>query len=100
MEARAWENPRLEECFETTYMHYGEMTSADIGVNGERLGFEIRDGATGKQGILAHKQGKCPRLGSYHANLEDLNKIGVEAARNVMSSELIVIDGIAPVENS
>jgi nucleoside-triphosphatase len=36
---------------------YGGMTSADIRVKGERVGFEIRDIATGKQGILAHKKG-------------------------------------------
>ncbi len=77
---------------------YGGMTSADIRVNGERVGFEIRDVATGKKGILAHKQGKGPRVGSYHVNLEDLNNIGVVAIRNAMSSELIVIDEIAPME--
>ncbi len=37
-------------------------------------------------------------MGSYHVNLEDLNNIGVAAIRNAMSSELIVIDEIAPME--
>ncbi|MFZ3060583.1 MAG: NTPase [Candidatus Methanoperedens sp.] len=77
---------------------YGGMTSADIRVKGERVGFEIRDIATGKQGILAHKQGSGPRVGSYHVNLDDLNNIGVAAIKNAMSSELIVIDEIAPME--
>lgn len=77
---------------------YGGMTSADIRVKGERVGFEIRDIATGKQGILAHKQGTGPRVGSYHVNLEDLKNIGVAAIRSAMSSELIVIDEIAPME--
>lgn len=77
---------------------YGGMTSADIREKGERVGFEIRDIATGKQGILAHKQGSGPRVGSYHVNLEDLNYIGVAAIKNAMRSDLLVIDEIAPME--
>ncbi len=78
---------------------YGGMVSADIRVKGERVGFEIKDIATGKPGILAHRQGTGPRVGSYHVNLEDLNNIGVAAIRNALSSsELIVIDEIAPME--
>ncbi len=78
---------------------YGGMVSADIRIKGERVGFEIKDIATGKQGILAHRQGTGPRVGSYHVNLEDLNSIGVTAIRNALSSsELIVIDEIAPME--
>lgn len=77
---------------------FGGMTSADIRVKGERAGFEIRDIATGKQGILAHKQGSGPLVGSYHVNLEDLNEVGVAAIKNAMSSELVVIDEIAPME--
>ncbi|VVB93574.1 NTPase [uncultured archaeon] len=77
---------------------YGGMTSADIREKGERVGFEIRDIATGKHGILDHKQGAGLRVGSYHVNLSDLNDIGVAAIKNAMSTELIVIDEIAPME--
>ncbi len=78
---------------------YSGMVSADIRVKGERVGFEVKDIATGKKGILAHRQGTGPRVGSYHVNLEDLNGIGVAAIRNALSSsELIVIDEIAPME--
>ncbi len=77
---------------------YGGMVSADIRVKGERVGFEIMDITTGKQGILAHRQGTGPRVGSYHVNLEDLNSIGAAAIRNALNSELIVIDEIAPME--
>lgn len=77
---------------------YGGMVSADIRIKGERSGFEIKDIATGKIGILAHKEGSGPRVGSYHVNLSDLNNIGVAAIKNAMGSELIVIDEIAPME--
>ncbi len=77
---------------------YGGMISADIREKGERVGFEIRDIATGKNGILAHKKGTGPRVGRYHVNLGDLNGIGITAIRKAMSSELVVIDEIAPME--
>lgn len=77
---------------------YGGMVSADIRVKGERVGFEIRDIATGRQGILAHREGRGPRLGKYHVNLEDLNNIGVSAIRNALGSRLVVIDEIGPME--
>ena len=77
---------------------YGGMISADIRENGERVGFEIKDIATGKRGILAHKKGTGPRVGSYHVNLADLNDIGVAAIRNALNLELVVIDEIAPME--
>jgi nucleoside-triphosphatase len=76
----------------------GGMTSADIREKGERVGFEIRDITTGKQGILAHKKGTGPPVGSYHVNIEDLNNIGVAAIKKAMNSDLIVIDEIAPME--
>ncbi len=76
----------------------GGIISVDIREKGERVGFEIQDIATGKQGILAHKHGSGPRVGSYHVNLSDLNNIGVAAIKNAMSSDLIVIDEIAPME--
>ncbi len=77
---------------------YGGMTSAEIREKGERVGFEIEDIATGKQGVLAHKHGAGPCVGSYHVNIEDLNRIGVAAIKNAMSKDLIVIDEIAPME--
>jgi nucleoside-triphosphatase len=52
---------------------FGGMTSADIREKGERMG-------------------------SYHVNIEELNRIGVAAIKNAMSTDLIVIDEIAPME--
>jgi len=77
---------------------YGGMTSAENREKGERVGFAIEDIATGMQGVLAHKHGTGPHVGSYHVNIEDLNRIGVAAIKNAMSKDLIVIDEIAPME--
>lgn len=77
---------------------YGGMISADIKENEERIGFEIKDIATGKHGILSHKKGKGPLVGRYHVNLGDLKTIGVAAIKSALDSDLIVIDEIAPME--
>ncbi len=76
----------------------GGMISAEIREKGERVGFEVKDLVTGKQGILAHKKGAGPWVGSYHVNISDLNGIGAAAIKNAMSTELIVIDEVAPME--
>ena len=77
---------------------YGGMVTADIRVEGERVGFNIMDISTKEQGILAHKVGSGPRFGKYYVNLEDLNNIGVKGINNALSYDLVVIDEIAPME--
>ena len=77
---------------------YEGMVSADIRVEGERVGFGIMDISTKEQGILAHKDGRGPRVGKYNVNLDDLNNIGVNSIKNALSYDLVVIDEIAPME--
>ncbi|MEM2933382.1 MAG: NTPase [Methanocellales archaeon] len=77
----------------------GGMISGDIRVGRQRVGFEIVDIATGKKGILAHvNQKEGPIVGKYKVNLRDLNEVGVEAIKNALNCDLIVIDEIAPME--
>ena len=77
---------------------YGGMVSADIRIEGERVGFGITDISTKEQGILAHEDGHGPRVGKYNVNLDDLNNIGVNSIKNALSYDLVVIDEIAPME--
>lgn len=77
---------------------YGGMVSADIRIEGERVGFEIMDISTKERSILAHKDGRGPCVGKYNVNLEDLNNIGVKSINNALSYDLVVIDEIAPME--
>lgn len=67
---------------------------------GRRVGFELCDLATGKRGTLAHIALKTgPRVGRYHVNVSDIERIGVPAIeRALQEAELIVIDEIAPME--
>ena len=77
---------------------YGGMVSADIRVEGERVGFGLMDISTKERGILAHKDSRGPCVGKYYVNLDDLNNIGVNSIKNALSCDLVVIDEIAPME--
>ena len=67
----------------------GGMVCSDIteGGGGEgdsrsrRVGFELLDLQTGVKGVLAHIRGDGPRVGKYHVNLHDLDRIGVSASQ-------------------
>ena len=84
----------------------GGMVCSDIteGDGGEgnsrsrRVGFELLDLQTGVKGVLAHIRGDGPRVGKYHVNLHDLDRIGVSAILSAVGTDLIVIDEIAPME--
>jgi nucleoside-triphosphatase len=65
-----------------------------------RVGFEIQDLATQKQGWLAHiKQPNGPRIGRYRVNLTDLEGVGASAIQNATeTADIIIIDEIGPME--
>jgi nucleoside-triphosphatase len=78
----------------------GGCTTSEMRSGGTRTGFEIRDLASGRKGELASVTSRFgPRVGRYRVNLADLAKIGaagLEAA--ALSSELIVLDEVGPME--
>jgi nucleoside-triphosphatase len=76
----------------------GGIQTDEIRKGGQRIGFSIRDLATGKTGTLSHVKGSGPRLGKYRVNLEDLERIGASAIRNALACDLVVIDEIGPME--
>ena len=79
----------------------GGMICSDItegDSRGRRVGFELLDLQTGVKGVLAHIRGDGPRVGKYHVNLHDLDRIGVSAILSAVGTDLIVIDEIAPME--
>ena len=78
-----------------------DITEGDRGERdrgGRRVGFELLDLQTGVKGVLAHIRGDGPRVGKYHVNLHDLDRIGVSAILSAIGADLIVIDEIAPME--
>ena len=76
----------------------GGIQTAEIRKEGQREGFSIRDLAAGKTGVLGSVRGSGPRVGKYHVNLEDLEKIGANALRSALGCDLIVIDEVGPME--
>jgi len=78
----------------------GGMTTGDIRSGSERVGFEIRNLLTGELGVLAHvSQSTGPRIGRYHVNSEDLDRIGVAAVSSAISTAgVVVIDEVGPME--
>ncbi len=78
----------------------GGMTTADIRSGSERIGFEIRNLRTDEAGVLAHvNQSTGPRIGRYHVNSSDLDRIGAAGVESAVSTEqLVVIDEVGPME--
>ncbi len=78
----------------------GGMTSQEIRETDVRLGFEIREYASGRKGWLAHvRQPAGPRIGKYRVNLDDLKSIGVAAILNALKeADVVLIDEIGPME--
>lgn len=78
----------------------GGMISYEVRENGIRVGFEVSDLTNGKRGWLAHvNQRRGPKIGRYHVNLEDLDKIIADAiSRAIELCEVIAVDEIGPME--
>ncbi len=78
----------------------GGMVSREVRSHGARIGFEIQDLASSDSGWLAHVNGKTgPHVGKYRVNLEDLEKVGVNAIREALQKmNVVAIDEIGPME--
>lgn len=78
----------------------GGVVSRETRARGVRVGFELFDLGSGRQGTLASATlSTGPRLGRYRVNLRDLAEIGARALLDAISqSEVIVCDEIGPME--
>lgn len=78
----------------------GGMITTETRVCGRRVGFAIRDVASGAEGVLAHVHGKTgPKVGRYTVDVASIERTGVAAIRSALQrAELVVIDEIAPME--
>lgn len=76
------------------------MISQEVRQAGRRVGFQITNVSSGKQGWLAHIQQKTgPKLGKYRINLADLDSVGVNAIEHAVANcEVVVLDEIGPME--
>ncbi len=78
----------------------GGMTSQEIREKGLRVGFEIRDYASGRKGWLAHvRQPVGPRIGKYRVNVSDLDSVGARAILDASrDADIVLIDEVGPME--
>lgn len=78
----------------------GGMVTAEITKCGRRVGFSVRDLATGHVGVLAHLHlSDGPSFGRYRLNLPDLDAIGAGAIeRAIEEADLVVVDEVGPME--
>ena len=78
----------------------GGMISREVREGGVRVGFEVVDIRSGRRGWLAHVQQKSgPQVGRYRVNLEDLNRVGVQAVVAALADcDVVAVDEIGPME--
>ena len=78
----------------------GGVISREAREGGTRVGFEILDLNSGKQGWLAHVNLKAgPQVGRYRVNLEDLEGVGAQAISDAVENcAVVAIDEIGPME--
>lgn len=84
----------------TLPLHVGGIVTQEIRVVGRRVGFSLKDLATGEEGTLAHlHHAQGPQLGRYRVHTHDLEEIGAAAIeRAVREAELVVVDEVGPME--
>jgi nucleoside-triphosphatase len=78
--------------------NFGGLLTQERRALGRRVGFDLCDLKSGACGTLASLDGTGPRLGKYHVNLDDLEKIGARAIEDSLKTDLVVIDEVGPME--
>jgi len=78
----------------------GGLLTQEIRKCGRRVGFSLRDLATGQEGVLAHVHlADGPAVGRYRINLRDLDEIGARAIEQATADkDLVVVDEVGPME--
>jgi len=78
----------------------GGFYTEEIRESGRRVGFGVRDLATGEQGVLAHVHIAGPhRVGKYGVDVETFERVGVAALERALeASGCIVVDEIGKME--
>lgn len=91
---------RLVEVLEAEGLSVGGVRSPEIREEGNRVGFEIRDVATDRTAVMAHRdREKGPSVGSYRVDVDavaDVAGPALERART--GADAAVVDEVAPME--
>ena len=77
------------------------IITQEVRRGGQRIGFKLKDLASGTEGWLAKTdRGNGPKIGKYAIISEDLETIGVKALENSSSGDakVVFVDEIGPME--
>jgi len=76
------------------------LSSPEIRENGERVGFELVDIASGEREVMAHVDfDDGPRIGSYRVDVSAVDRLSQEALPvGLETADCLVIDEIAPMQ--
>jgi nucleoside-triphosphatase len=88
------------DALKTKGVRVGGMITSEVREGNVRMGYEILDLTSNKQGWLAHVNGQGgPQVGKYNVNLNDLDKVGAAAITQALEKcDVIAIDEIGPME--
>ena len=93
---------KLEKYCREKGFRIGGIITQEVRENGERIGFKIRDIASGREGWLARTSGEGgPRIGRYSVVTDDFEEIGVKALNASATFgrlEVVLVDEIGPME--
>lgn len=77
----------------------GGVLTPERRVDGERVGFLLRDLATGATTTLASVDRETgPSIGKYRVDVDAVNGFGVDAIEHARDADVVVIDEIAPMQ--
>lgn len=90
----------LVEVLESEGLDVGGVRSPELREEGRRVGFEIRDVATGEAAVMAHRdRDEGPSVGSYRVDVDAVARVaGPALERARREADAAVVDEIAPME--
>lgn len=91
---------RTRDRLESHGFRAGGLYCPELRSDGDRVGFEIVDVATGESRILAHvDRTEGPRVGKYRVNVDGVDGISAAAfGRAFETADFLIVDEIAPME--
>ncbi|MFB6266350.1 MAG: nucleoside-triphosphatase [Halodesulfurarchaeum sp.] len=90
---------RLVDCLREEGLALAGVWSPEVRDDGNRVGFDIVDLASGERAVLARKgRGVGPQVGSYRVDVPATEALCEQAFEAVESADAVVIDEIAPME--
>ena len=91
---------RIVEILKSKCLKVGGFITPEIRVEGKRIGFKVVDIHSNTEGILASVDQKFgPRVGKYRVNLEDFERVALEALNSAMKKcDVCIIDELGTME--